>query len=510
MQIASGAPKGPGNGEANSPISFSAMRIVSEALNPKTSVNELANLAAQDPGFALRVLSAVNSAAFGVSFTVSDVRQAAGLLGIRGLKNIALSLALSDMVPLEQDGNLLLTQSIRRAVAARLIAERLGYADLDRYFTAGLFLEVGLLALARHDLPTAAMVARLPSAQRCVFERASGLAPHSERGAQTAKAFKLDAETTQAVLEHHADTIPRGELASVCWASERVAAVWEGGNTPDLKEAADAAVAALGIERFVELYERLPTLVARVGQGFQREIPAQETLQSLTDNAARSLVELNQNYEVLVRRLEHLIEEKEQLAQELKVANRQLTQLAATDGLTELPNKRAFQREMVRALARSEREDTWLSLVLADVDFFKKVNDTHGHLAGDDVLKAFAAMLRDSLRAGDFVARYGGEEFVVLLPATPPEGAVIVAERIRATVEGTRINATGAFVSVTASFGVASVRGSGARRASQALIAHADDALYTSKREGRNRVTLASSEPIQPGQAIPGAAELSS
>ncbi len=127
-------------------MSVVALQIVREALKPDVSPTDLAKLAESDPGFALRIISMVNSSAFGFARKVTDVRQATAFIGVRGLRTLGLSLAISDMVPAGADGMLLLGNSLRRAVVAQLIAKKLGHRDVDEFFTAGLFLEVGLLA----------------------------------------------------------------------------------------------------------------------------------------------------------------------------------------------------------------------------------------------------------------------------------------------------------------------------------------------------------------------------
>jgi diguanylate cyclase (GGDEF)-like protein len=132
---------------------------------------------------------------------------------------------------------------------------------------------------------------------------------------------------------------------------------------------------------------------------------------------------------------------------------------------------------------------------MLDVDFFKKVNDTHGHQVGDEVLKAVAQIVTSSLRTGDVAARYGGEEFVTVLPGSDMEGATLVAERIRSRLEQTEIQTTKGPIQVTASFGVAAVRGPDCRGAAKDLVARADAALYEAKRNGRNRVVAATAGP---------------
>ncbi|HXH96944.1 MAG TPA: GGDEF domain-containing protein, partial [Gaiellaceae bacterium] len=167
-------------------------------------------------------------------------------------------------------------------------------------------------------------------------------------------------------------------------------------------------------------------------------------------------------------------------------------QQALVDALTGLANRRACEQALRAEIARADRLGTPLALVLADLDDFKAVNDVHGHAAGDELLRTFASVLQDTLRAGDLAGRWGGEEFALLLPGTDSSGAVRLAERVRAAL-ATRQAAGAASVAVTCSFGVAQ---SEAGSDPEALLAAADAALYRAKREGKDRV-----EPAQVASA---------
>lgn len=172
-------------------------------------------------------------------------------------------------------------------------------------------------------------------------------------------------------------------------------------------------------------------------------------------------------------------------------AHERVSEQAVTDELTGLPNNRAFRETIDREMSRAERFDHELSLVILDVDNFKSVNDTYGHLQGDEVLRAIGKILLEEPRAIDEPARYGGEEFVVALPETGVDGAVELAERIRARLAATEIpllDGSGP-LSVTASFGTATIPLSAATV--RQLFAAADDALYEAKRSGKNRVVTA-------------------
>ncbi len=187
------------------------------------------------------------------------------------------------------------------------------------------------------------------------------------------------------------------------------------------------------------------------------------------------------------------------LARQLEAANARLAELAATDPLTRLQNRRAFMKELERHLLLASRTARSVSLLMADIDRFKGYNDAFGHPAGDTVLKTVASILRETARRSDFVARYGGEEFAIGLPDTDREGAVTLAERFRAAIE------THAWPdrAITVSFGAATVvpdsEGAQVTPVLEDLIAKADKALYRSKAEGRNRVTHWSDVPDEVG-----------
>jgi two-component system, cell cycle response regulator len=158
------------------------------------------------------------------------------------------------------------------------------------------------------------------------------------------------------------------------------------------------------------------------------------------------------------------------------------------DGLTGLCNRRHLDERLFAEIAYARRHDVDLSVVMADVDHFKRVNDGYGHPAGDSVLRGVARALQAELRTEDVVGRYGGEEFLILLRGVGLEGAMTVAGRVRAAIESTPIpiRAT-AVLHVTASFGVASLRACEPSDA-PTLVSHADRRLYAAKAAGRNRV----------------------
>ena len=477
--------------DAKSPVSTLALQIVHAAVQPDVSVADLALLAEKDAAFAARLLSLINSPVHAVARKVTDVRQAAALLGARGIRDIALALSVTDLVPLGPAGEVLMAICLRRAAAARGLAVRLKLSNSGECFTAGLLLELGILMSARLSLEGASALARSPVATRILRERSAGLPAHPVSGADIALEWHLPEVLVHAIRYHHESPVPRSELPHVAWAAERVAAVFEGGNITETREVALSAMSGLGIKRNdgEAFLTEMPGLLKEAASSFGRSVGAQPDSQKVLVDVNAMLYELNQSYQELVRTLEAVVEEKAVVVDNLREANERLERLAAIDGLTGVLNRRAFNEAMVRDVARTRRSGDWLSVAMLDVDFFKKVNDGLGHPTGDKVLSLIGKALGQTVRAGDVVGRYGGEEFVILLPATDGAGATVVAERLRLIIRGLSIEGPMGPFNVTASFGVASAKGDGA--SNEDLVARADAALYRSKQGGRDRVSLA-------------------
>ena len=174
----------------------------------------------------------------------------------------------------------------------------------------------------------------------------------------------------------------------------------------------------------------------------------------------------------------------------LREGRQQLEHLVVTDPLTGISNRRHLMETLESEMRRASRSKTPLAILMADVDRFKKFNDTHGHIAGDEALKAIAEVLQEATRGIDRVARYGGEEFLVVLPETGMDGAVRAAERIHERLDQRSVAVGEQSVTVTLSTGVAEFPTDG--DSPESLIASADAALYQAKRDGRNRVVCAS------------------
>jgi diguanylate cyclase (GGDEF)-like protein len=203
----------------------------------------------------------------------------------------------------------------------------------------------------------------------------------------------------------------------------------------------------------------------------------------------KSLIEMQENLlKIQVKANEELDNKVRARTIELESINNQLQISSVTDSLTQLKNRRYFDHRYYTEYRRAYREKAWLSLLMLDIDHFKRFNDDYGHQAGDKVLQSVAAAMQGVVkRPEDTVFRYGGEEFTILLPNTPKEGALLIAERIRREIESLQVEWQGNMLSVTMSLGLA-VGIPASNQGGAVFLKQADYFLYLAKGHGRNQV----------------------
>jgi len=183
------------------------------------------------------------------------------------------------------------------------------------------------------------------------------------------------------------------------------------------------------------------------------------------------------------------------VGERLLILQNELRFRATHDGLTDIANYTTIMKTMQNEISRQAREDQPFGIILADIDHFKNVNDTHGHLCGDVVLRTVAQRMKGCMRSYDSVGRYGGEEFLIVAPGSGIDGAMALAERIRTTIESKPVVTDQGEVALTMSLGVA-ICTDVKHVTVQALLQRADDALYSAKKHGRNRSELAGSHAL--------------
>jgi diguanylate cyclase len=215
------------------------------------------------------------------------------------------------------------------------------------------------------------------------------------------------------------------------------------------------------------------------------ETPSEADVEAIVSLIMKEIKSLESTSNSFKEQLKHATHEIDQLKSKMA----QYRNEALKDPLTQIHNRRGFQQKLTACIEKANTTDKPLSLIIADIDHFKKVNDTYGHLVGDNVLRAVAATIMDSIKGKDIAARIGGEEFAILLPDTSIEGAKALADNMRRVFEELDLKRRSSGESlgrITLSFGVTSHQDN---EAIEDFVHRADQALYQSKADGRNRVT---------------------
>lgn len=470
------------------PASFLALQIVQTAAKPSVTVQELSALCQNDPGFIARALSYVNSAGVSLNRRVTSIQHAVSLLGIRGTRNLALGMCVLDLTPQAEDGAVLLAVCLRRAVVAKLLAEKLERPNPDDYFTMGMLLEIGFLVKARRDLAGAAKIVRSDATTRITMERAAGEEDHAALGARLARTWQLGDAFTETLLYHH-DRQPHATgMAEVGWLAEQVASVFESADAMRTRVLAVEAAQALKLsgEAIDDILRRTPDAVSAVAHEFGRDIGPQTSVDALLRDTEETIGGLNRSYAEVVSKLETLVDERDHLKAELRRADEKLATLALSDGVSGLLNNRAFREALTRDLARAQRTHAQLALVIVELDQFPQMQRAHGPAAADLVLAGVAEELLHSVRVSDVLARIGGESFAMLLPNTELQGAMIVAERARTRIMGRDFNGPQGVFQITASLGVAVSTGANAIGKEEWLLSAAEAGLAMARRAGSN------------------------
>lgn len=257
-------------------------------------------------------------------------------------------------------------------------------------------------------------------------------------------------------------------------------------------------VSTLVREELKKVFVEIIGAIKITNQHFSR---SENNLETINESIVPSLSEAD--LERIVDQIKHEINSlettsgsfKEQLQQatheidQLKLKLARYRNEALKDPLTRIDNRRGYGKKLKEAINNANADGLSLCLIIADIDHFKKTNDTHGHLVGDNVLRMVATTIKDSIKGKDLAARVGGEEFAILLPDTPFEGAMKLADNIRLTFEQLDLKkkSTGESLGkITLSFGVTTYKKD---EATEDFVSRADEALYQSKNAGRNRVT---------------------
>jgi diguanylate cyclase (GGDEF)-like protein len=478
-----------------------AIKILKAVREDDNSFKELAEIVMADPALVARIMTLANSSLYGLPKRVDSLAQATALIGTQNLKNIALSFVIvqefQDATQGGFDLNLYWRRAISTAVAAEILAKNVGHKDHDIFISA-LLQDIGVLIIFLSDAATFTEVLdkkRISGKSLCETEKELFGFDHTEISNHLLTTWSLPDTISGPIRYHHSKEPiePYRNSALILNFADKISAMYHG--TQSNKKAIEVRQGLKDIYQFQD--EQIDRTVDAIG-GKSREVMELFTIEpgdikpfsQIMQEAIEELGRMNFSYEQLVLELKQAKQNAEQLAINLKRANESLRELVFRDGLTGLYNHRYFQEVIESELQKSVRYKHPLSLLLIDIDYFKNVNDTFGHPAGDRVLKEISQIMLKLVRQNDIVARYGGEEFTVIMPETGKAGGKVLAQRVRRGIEQHQTKYNNQLITVTVSIGLVSTDMANVEITRKALIDRSDQVLYKAKRNGRNRIEM--------------------
>lgn len=477
-----------------------AGKVLSLTAAEEPDMKAITRVIAEDVSLTAKVLRVINSPIYGIPRTVGSIRQAITLLGSNTIRGIVLTFTLVGLRPRHDfDYDRFWEKSLMTAILSRRIVRDLPQVNKEDAFIAGLLANIGEMLLAltlADDYRDMLLFAREHAISTEEAERLVIGIHHAEFGAAVARHWCFPDGLCEVIAGHgrhgaaagtepkplvhavyladaytrmlHGEPLPQGEQATVADSQQRLEldADFLSHVAPVVQDEMKLAAEFFGL---------------RVASGLSLE----EILQEANRRLGQMHLDNERRKSVLLRAQAELL----QANQGLEDKSRELQDLANNDGLTQTYNHRYFQEFLKTELSRAARSGQCTSLIMMDIDNFKGLNDTHGHLAGDAVLREFCRVVHRTLREYDLMARYGGEEFAIILPDTDNEEAAGTAERIRLLVENHIFAFNDLRLGITISLGVATLCPQPDRTdPSNQLIDLADHALLEAKRAGKNRV----------------------
>lgn len=452
-----------------------------------------------DVSLASRILKVVNSPLYGFRYPISTIDKAISLMGSNALRGLVLSFSLVGLKDSEKESGFdydrFWEKSLMTAVLSRFIAQHGHEIDPEEAFLAGLVANIGEMLIARL-YPEG----RREESHLCEIGgsgRSSDI-DHGEFGAAAALFWNFPPALCQCIRCHQdpqrckVNDPQSSRLVEVVHLAELLAELLSAQELQreDLEKIRILlAVMNLDDESLKKLAPVVQEELRIAAQFFGLNTPPQLSAAQILEEANFRLGKLFLDGEIQRHQLEVATAQFSLRNECLEEQNVTLEEMANIDGLTGVYNHRYFQSFLLKELKRSARLGHCLSLILADVDDFKPLNDSYGHLAGDAILKEFCRVLRSEMREYDLMARYGGEEFAFVLPNTSRKEAQVIAERIRLIVEGHVFTHETHELSITVSLGVSTLcPDPDSKPVGSFLVGAADRALLQAKAQGKNQV----------------------
>nr|WP_320048588.1 GGDEF domain-containing protein [uncultured Desulfuromonas sp.] len=478
-----------------------AMRILDEVHKEEPSFRRLAALITADPALTTRVLRIANSAIYAPVSRIDNLETALTRLGIATVTNIALSFILVGYFNGQDTAGFNFTyfwkRAVTSAVSANIIARKICKVS-DNIFITALLQDIGILIayLCLDDYKTIFDPnQRRQHTIKAVEQETFGFA-HSQLGSEILEHWGIPEAIYKPIRYHHLnDDVPEPYTcqAQVINLADKISAVFHGRPVAEKLKVFRKTLQTrfnLSDRSITKLIEEISEQSMQILSFFEIPSDKMKSAAEILQEANEHLSRLNLTSSQLLDQYRHEKEAAVQERQELAAVNTELSRLAFEDSLTGLYNLRYFHDYFDRELQRSARYGTVFSLLMFDIDNFKTINDSHGHQAGDKVLKEIAELSRQTLRNTDVVVRYGGEEFTALLPETTLDQAHEIADRLRLEIEQLLVAWHDKTLQVTVSMGLAFYDPKQGAKNKDQLIDIADKGLYQSKHAGKNCISM--------------------
>ena len=487
-------------------LSGSIGKIMSLTQSEESDVSQIAEVIKTDLGLSVAILRITNSSAFGMLKKITTIDQAVVLLGFNAVRNIALAVGVINLFSPRDKALLseIWQRSLLTGIASRELSSLNGNKKNEDAFTSGILVDIGLIAFYFYDSQKASeLLSKAENQGRMNLdeERQFMGIDHVEAGRLLAEQWKLPDDIIYTILHHHDE--PQTESNSYSGKEKLSHLVYLGSVVGDIfyfgkkQESISKFIENTGklIGISPEISEHLlhnihPQLV-EIASHFDISVGSGNTFEEILTKANEEIVNIAVSNEVIKHHLTQAFEREKKVTAKLNEANRKLQEVASKDALTGLYNRKFLNELLEKEWHRSIRYNYSLSVVMVDIDDFKRVNDTYGHKAGDMVLIKIAETLMKRIRKNDILARYGGEEFVFVLPQTDLRDACKVTSSFKAAAQDIRISFnSNNGLSLTISCGVSTAYPAMEGDSMDALIQRADNALYEAKRSGKDRIAF--------------------
>ena len=486
-----------------------AVEVLRLSRDPDSQMTAFVDLIGRDPSLTAKVLRTVNSSWFGLSREITSLQQALALLGLQPVRALVLSFSLVNLRQGQTDDSFdygrFWKQALSNAVTARELLTRHQTGNPEEAFVAGLLQDLGVLALLQVAPDEyQQVVAKVDESGEPVIyvERDTLGTDHMEVGAWLADRWGLPSRLCYPVAHHHEPDQCEGadqeanELTHLLYAAALVGELLHDRHKQRPQRLLGEALQrqfAMDPDQVDEFMSELLPKIADTAKMFDMDIGTQQDYAAILAEANAELARLSLEA-AKETALSHQREARlEQRAEKLEEERERLQDRAIRDRLTGTYNRGLFDEMLTKEYKRGMRYHRRVGLIMADVDHFKRVNDTYGHPFGDEVLCTVADALRQGIRDSDILARYGGEEFAIIVIEPTEKGLNRLTERLRVLVRDALPAIDGKIIRVTASFGAVICQ---PRRDDEEgetrLLKSADEALYQAKEAGRNRVCFVS------------------